>query len=402
MNEVIYWLWLSTSPRIGPRAITELLRYYGSPEKMFFSPVGEITRLLPRNIQGAEELEKRDLDAAKRIFERCDSNGIDVVTLNEELYPERLRNIHLPPAVIYVRGKLGDVDSDPAVAIIGTRKSTPYGFKMAVRMGYEISKCGGTVVSGLTQGIDAAGAEGALRAGGRVVAVLGTPHELDRSRFSDDIVMKGAIVSEYPPGTKPYGSFFRARNRITSGLSLGTVVIEAPIKSGTRLFVTEAADQGKEIFAVPGRADMRSSEGNNLLLKEGAKPVTDGWDVMSEFAGAYPNKVRRVVFEHTDGLFPVAEKAYPKPSVSAEPEKKVVDKAPDEAYIDLKKQLEGLSPDQLRIIQTMDGGSVHVDSIIDKCSLAPAKVLAELTLLQIKGYVRQESGKRFTLNIKMK
>ena len=100
MNDVIYWLWLSTSPRIGPRAITSLLKYYGSPEEMYFSPVGEITRLLPRNIEGAEELEKRDLDEAKRIFEKCDNTGIDVVTMNEDIYPERLRNIHLPPAVI--------------------------------------------------------------------------------------------------------------------------------------------------------------------------------------------------------------------------------------------------------------------------------------------------------------
>ncbi len=402
MNEVIYWLWLSTSPRIGPRAITELLRYYGSPEKMFFSPAGEITRLLPRNIDGAEELEKRDLDAAKRIFEKCDACGIDIVTLGEELYPERLRNIHLPPAVIYVKGKLADIDSEPAVAIIGTRKASPYGYKMGVRMGYEIAKCGGTVVSGLTQGIDAAGAEGALRADGRVIGVLGVPHELDRSRFSADIAMKGAVVSEYPPGTKPYGSFFRARNRITSGLSLGAVVIEAPIKSGTRLFVNEAADQGKEIFAVPGPADMRSSEGNNLLLKEGAKPVTNGWDVMSEFAGFYPDKVRRVEFERTDGLLPTVEKVPPKSRFAEPREKKVVDKAPDAAYIDLKKQLESLSESQLKIIESMDGGSVHVDTIIDRCGLAPAKVLAELTLLQIKGYVRQETGKHFSLNIKTK
>ena len=123
---------------------------------------------------------------------------------------------------------------------------------------------------------------------------------------------------------------------------------------------------------------------------------------MSEFAGFYPDKLRRVVFEHADGLFPVAEKAYPKPSVSEEPEKKVVDKAPDAAYIDLQKQLDSLSPSQLKIIGVMDEPSIHVDTVIDRSGLAPAKVLADLTLLQIKGYVRQETGKRFTLNIKMK
>ena len=383
MNDVIYWLWLSTSPRIGPRAITSLLKYYGGPEQMYFAPVG-------------------DLDAAKRIFEKCDNDGIDVITLNEDAYPERLRNIHLPPAVIYVKGKLPNMDAEPVIAVIGTRKATPYGIKMGMRMGYEIAKCGGTVISGLTVGIDSAAAEGALMADGRVIGVLGLPHELDKSRFSRDVIMRGALISEYAPGTKPYSSFFRARNRITSGLSLGVTVIEAPLKSGTRLFVNEAADQGKEVFAVPGNADQPNCEGTNLLIKEGAKPVTNGWEVVSEFAALYPNKVRKVEFEMPSGVVPKSE-AKPKKEPRAEKrEKKVVDKAPDAAYIDLQKQLDSLSPSQLKIVGAMDGPSVHVDTIIERSGLVPAKVLADLTLLQIKGYVRQETGKRFSLNIKMK
>ncbi len=402
MNDVIYWLWLSTSPRIGPRAISSLIKYYGSPEQMYFAPVGEITRLLPRNIEGAEELEKRDLDAAKRIFEKCDNTGIDVITLNEDSYPERLRNIHLPPAVIYVKGKLPDMDAEPAIAVIGTRKASPYGIKMGMRMGYEIAKCGAVVISGLTVGIDSAAAEGALMADGRVVGVLGLPHELDKSRFSGDVVMHGALISEYAPGTKPYSSFFRARNRITSGLSLGVAVVEAPLRSGTRLFVNEAADQGKEIFAVPGNADLPNCEGTNLLIKEGAKPVTNGWEIVSEFASLYPDKIRKAEFEMSGGVIPKPS-AKPKKEPRAEKcAKKVIDKAPDAAYIDLQKQLESLSPGQLKIIGAMEEEAVHVDTIIERSGLAPAKVLAELTLLQIKGYVRQETGKRFTLNIKMK
>ena len=402
MNDVIYWLWLSTSPRIGPRAISSLIKYYGSPEQMYFAPLGEITRLLPRNIEGAEELEKRDLDAAKRIFEKCDNTGIDVITLNEESYPERLRNIHLPPAVIYVKGKLPDMDAEPAIAVIGTRKASPYGIKMGMRMGYEIAKCGAVVISGLTVGIDSAAAEGALMADGRVVGVLGLPHELDKSRFSNDVVMHGALISEYAPGTKPYSSFFRARNRITSGLSLGVAVVEAPLKSGTRLFVNEAADQGKEIFAVPGNADQPNCEGTNLLIKEGAKPVTNGWEIVSEFAALYPNKIRKAEFEMSAGVLPKSAAKPEKEPRAEKCAKKVVDKAPDAAYIDLQKQLESLSPGQLKIIAAMEEETVHVDTIIERSGLAPAKVLAELTLLQIKGYVRQETGKRFTLNIKMK
>lgn len=402
MSDVIYWLWLSTSPRIGPRAISALLKYYGSPKNMYLAPLGEITRLLPRNIEGAEELEKRDLDAAKRIFEKCDDTGIDIITMNEDVYPERLRNIHLPPAVIYVKGRLGDIDNEPAIAVIGTRKATPYGVKMGMRMGYEIAKCGAAVVSGLTAGIDSAAAEGALLADGRVIGVLGLPHELDKSRFSKDVAMRGALISEYAPGTKPYSSFFRARNRIASGLSLGVAVVEAPLKSGTRLFVNEAAEQGKEIFAVPGNADQPNSEGTNLLIKEGAKPVTDGWEVVSEFSSAYPGKIRRVEFDMPGGVLPRAAEKPKKASHDEKSTKKVVDKATEAAYIDLKKQLEGLSPEQIKIVGAMDETGVHVDTIIERTQLAPARVLADLTILQIKGYVRQETGKRFTLNINMK
>lgn len=402
MNDVIYWLWLSTSPRVGPRAISSLLKYYGSPEQMYFAPVGEITRLLPKNIEGAEELEKRDLDEAKRIFEKCDNTGIDVITMNEDIYPERLKNIHLPPAVIYVKGKLPDIDSEPAVAVIGTRKATPYGIKMGMRMGYEISKCGAAVISGLTMGIESAATEGALLADGKVIGVLGLPHELDKSRFSQDVVMHGALISEYAPGTKPYSSFFRARNRITSGLSLGVAVIEAPLKSGTRLFVNEAADQGKEIFAVPGNADQPNCEGTNLLIKEGAKPVTNGWEVVSEFAAMYPNKIRKVEFDMPSGVIPKAAAPEKKYKKTPKAPKKIVDKASDAAYIDLQKQLESLNPSQLKIIEAINEPSMHVDTIIERSGIAPAKVLAELTILQIKGYVRQEAGKRFTLNIKMK
>lgn len=397
MEDVIYWLWLSTSPRIGPRAITSLLKYYGSPKNMYLAPLGEITRLLPRNIEGAEELERRDLDAAKRILEKCDDSGIDVITIDEPSYPERLRNIHLPPAVIYVKGKLPDMDAEPAIAVIGTRKATPYGIKMGMRMGYEIAKCGATVISGLTAGIDSAAAEGALLADGKVIGVLGLPHDKDKSRFSAEVAMRGALISEYAPGTKPYSSFFRARNRITSGLSLGVTVIEAPLKSGTRLFVSEAADQGKEIFAVPGNADQPNCEGTNLLIKEGAKPVTNGWEVVCEFASAYPNRLRHVEFDMPRGVLPTSQEKPKNPPKAEKTQKKVVDKADEAAYIDLKKQLDDLSPSQVKIVGAMDETSMHVDTIIERTALAPAKVLADLTLLQIKGYVRQETGKRFTL-----
>lgn len=402
MSAVKYWLWLSTAPRLGPRAIDALLRYYGSPEKIFFAPVGEISRLLPKRIGGAEELEKRDLGVADRILEKCDIQGINIITLEDAAYPNRLKNIFSPPAVLYVKGTLPAIDEEAAIAVIGTRNASPYGIKMGRRMGYEISKCGGLVISGLTAGVDSAAAEGALLASSKCIGVLGLPHELDKSRFGEEIAVRGALVSEYPPGTKPYSSFFRARNRISSGLSLGVVVVEAPLRSGTRLFVNEAAEQGKEIFVVPGNADSENCEGTNAMLKEGAKPVTDGWEVVSEFAMLYPNKVKKVPFEMPSAWPIRPEKEREKEPSAEKRTKKVIDKPDDSAYIDLQKQLESLSPSQLKIVGVMDKASMHVDDIISLSGFSPAKVLADLTLLQIKGYVTQSSGKRFTLNIKTK
>lgn len=391
MSAIKYWLWLSTAARLSPKTKKALLMHYGGPEEMYFAPVGEISRLTGAGTEGVETLEKRDLDAALRIIDKCDSQGIRILTVQDAMYPDRLKNVYSPPSVLYIKGELPAVDDEAAIAVVGTRDATPYGMKMGMKLGYEICRCGGIVVSGLTRGIDAAGAEGALRAGGRCIGVLGTAHEQAKGRLAEDIAARGALISEYPPGTEQYRSFFRARNRIAAGLSVGVVVVEAPEHSGARLFANEAADQGKEIFAVPGNADAASCAGTNALLKEGAKPVTEGWDILCEFAAMYPSR-----------LSEVGDMKAPEPVPAEKTTKKAVDKTEKSDYIDLKKQLEGLSETQMKIVSLMTEPSVQVDELIAKSGLSPAKVLSDLTLLQLKGYVSQEKGKRFTLNIKAK
>lgn len=402
MSAIKYWLWLSTSARLSPRARTVLLDYYGSPEAMFSAPQGEITRLLGNRADGADALEKRDLDEAMRIIDICGSQGIKLLTIQDADYPERLKNIYAPPSILYVKGKLPTIDEEAAIAVIGTRKASPYGIKMGRKLGFEIASCGGVVVSGLTAGVDAAAAEGALLADGRCVGVLGVPHEQCRGRLYDELAVRGALVSEYPPGTEPYRSFFRARNRIAAGLSVGVTVVEAPMQSGTRLFVDEATEQGKEIFAVPGNADNINCAGSNAMLKDGAKAVTNGWDVLSEFELRFPDKLRKVDAQMPSG-WQKTEKSEDKKSPAIQKRtKKVIDKPESTEYIDLKKQLENLSQSQISIISAMNSSSMHVDDIIESTGFSPARVLADLTILQLKGYVSQESGKRFTLNITTK
>lgn len=399
MPAVKQWLWLSAAG-VSPRAKGALLRHYGSAEAAFYAPEGDFTAVEGLSKTEAEVLERRDLSRCEAIAGACARQGLSIVTMQDAAYPKRLKNIFAPPPVLYVLGRLPDVDANAPVAVIGTRGASPYGLKMGREIAYQIVRCGGLVVSGLTHGIDAAAARGALLAGGPVLGVLGVPHERESGPLARDVAAAGCLISEYPPGTQPKPHFFRERNRIAAGLSVGVVVVEAPEKSGTRLFALEALEQGKELFAVPGNADAENSAGAIALIKEGARLVTCGREVMAEFAPLYPDKVR------LSGELPPPEQAPPappesraKPGPKPEPEQKTVDKGQQGGYIDWKEQLAALTADQLKIVSAIGADAAHIDDIIEATGLPTATVLAQLTVLEIKGYVRREAGKRLALNI---
>ena len=399
-----YWLWLS-SAEVSTRAKAAIVNHYGSAEAAFYAPEGEFKTVKGLTVPEAALLERRDTGRAAQIAEACDRQEIRIVTMQDAAYPKRLRNIFDPPPVLYVQGRLPDVDENALVAVIGTRKPSVYGLRMCQDLSYQIACCGGIVVSLLTQGIDREAAKGALLAGGKCIGVLGTPHEQEKSALAKEVAANGALISEYAPGTEKQNHFFRERNRVAAGISLGVVVVEAPEKSGTRLFVMDAIDQGKEIFAVPGNADAENSAGALALLKEGAKLVTSGAEVMSEFEGLYPETI------HLSHKLPL-EKG--RKAVRLEPtvvlarekrqpvEQKSVDKENTKGYIDWKEQLAALSETQLQIVTAIDKNSSHIDDIIEATGLSTATVLAQLTVLEIKGYVRREAGRRFALNIAKK
>ncbi len=393
-----HWVWLSGVSLASPKARAALCSFYGGAEQAFHAPAGDFRRVPGLTESEASLFEQRDLGTADRILADCERAKIDIVTLQDARYPDRLKNIFAPPVVLYLKGRLPDVDDIPSVAVIGTRKATPYGLKMGRDIAFEIVRCGGIVVSGLTEGIDRAAARGCLLAGGTCIGVLGTCHgsEGDLSR---DVIASGALVSEYPPGTPPMRKFFRERNRVSSGLSHAVCVVEAPEKSGSLFFVQEALEQGREVFAVPGNADAVNSAGTITLLKQGARPAVCGWDVMEDFAAVYPNSIHRpksrVLPDNGAG-----EAAGPAPA--AEPgaeEKKEIDKENPAGYIDWKEQLAGLNAEQLQIISAIGRGETHIDDIIETTNLSAAKVLSQLTILEIKGYVRRAAGRRIVLNV---
>ena len=375
-----------------------LLRRYGDAEAVYFAPRGEAQSLGLISGSEAKALEEHSLSAASRVLGECERQGLQIITQADAAYPRRLRTIPAPPPVLYVKGRLPAMDELAAVAVIGTRRATPYGVKMSRNLAFGVIRCGGAVISGLTAGIDTAAADGALLAGGPCIAVLGTAHEKDRSRLAPDVIAHGALVSEYAPGTPDFRSHFRERNRIAAGLSVGVVVVEAPEKSGALLFAAEANEQGREIFAVPGNADAPNSVGTIALMQEGAKPVSGAWDVMVEFEGLYPGLHRAEETRAPQPIPLVAER----PAEPVAESKISIDKPEGRGYIDLREQLSQLTQEQLQIISAIDKGSSHIDDIIEETGLGTAKVLAQLTVLEIKGFVRREAGRRMTLNIAKK
>ncbi|MEA4813675.1 MAG: DNA-processing protein DprA [Oscillospiraceae bacterium] len=423
MSSLKYWVWLSALTGLRPKRRFELLDTFGDPEKVYFAEDRLLREKLSFSDSELRLVADRGLSKAESILEGCRTEGVHILCFQDAAYPARLKNIIDPPVVLYVKGKLPAIDEEAAVGVVGTRKATPYGIKMARKLGYEIAGSGGLVVTGLAEGIDSSAAEGALRAGGAVIGVLGCAIDEVFPKWNDvlygDVEISGALVSEYPPGEPMSRRYFPERNRIISGLSLGVAVIEAPIKSGALITASLALEQGREVFAVPGNADATNCAGSNELIREGARLVSAGWDILEDFAPQFSGKLsvpgsrKSEVLAHREPAEPVfyeakrAEQPYKTPpetgrgfaKLRVRTDRKKVDNPVKREYIDLREQLSGLSERQLRIVSVMNDRPVHIDDIIEQTELKAPEVLSELTLLQIKGYVSQENGKRFSLNI---
>jgi DNA processing protein len=277
---------LSMVPGVGPRIRMALLERFGSPGEVLAADAGQLREVsgvgpkLTHLILSAEELIDVDREIAI-----CQENGLEIITDADKSFPRMLREIHDPPSVLFVRGQLKEQDA-VAVGIVGTRHATQYGLRQAHRLGSSLARAGVTVVSGLARGVDAAAHRGALEAGGRTIAVLASgvlniyPPEHDK--LAAEIALSGALVSEAPPNAQPQAGMFPQRNRLISGLSLGVVIVEAAQRSGALITARLAGEQGREVFAVPGHVDSRTSQGCHRLIRDGAKLVETIDDVLEE------------------------------------------------------------------------------------------------------------------------
>lgn len=391
-KDLVFWIWLSSLTTLRQKARVALWEEYGSPERIWNAAAASNLSFKGMTQSDRNIISSRNLDDAAEILSNCARQGISVIPMSSPDYPERLKNIYCPPFVLYVKGILPPVDELPVISVIGTRKASTYGLKMGRQLAFDISKSGALIVSLLTAGIDSSAAEGALLAGNGCIGVLGTPHEGEKSSLVDEIAVNGAVISEYPPGAGRNRSYFRERNRIAAGLSLGVVVVEAPENSGTAFFVSEALDQGKEIFAVPGNADSENSAGTLRLLRLGATPVGNGWDVLAGYRDVYP-----FLRKNSETVPDYSIQKHGAQDRKNEPAISDTAKSSTSSIIDWRDVKYGLSDDQLKIVSVLMKGPGSVDSIIVQSEMRAQKVLSQLTILEIKGVVTRSAAKIYQL-----
>jgi DNA processing protein len=350
--ELAYWVAISRVPHIGPARIERLLKRFGSLRAAWQASYAELRAVLdPRPLTEIVALRARF--EPDRELEKLTNLGIRATYPGHRAYPRLLAEISGRPSVLYTRGELTDRD-EAAIGIVGTRRATAYGRQAAERVAGELAAAGVTVISGLARGVDAVAHRAALDAGGRTVAVLGSGPDViyppEHRRLAEQICEAGAIVSELPPGAKPDAQNFPARNRIISGMALGVVVIEAPARSGSLITAGFAADQGREVFVVPGSIFAASSEGTNALLRDGARVIRDGSDILEDL-----------------GLAAGQESA----------------------------TLQGEMPldaDELRLFAVVRSEPQHIDELAEEAGLAAATAAALFLTLELKGLVRNHGA----------
>ncbi len=403
MAALKYWVWLTTLPGLGQRTKLQLLEHFVSPEEIYFAPEEEL--LLAEGVTKTQcaLLADKSLDRAEKVLEDCAKDGQFLLTMDDAAYPARLRNIYDPPLLLYGKGSLPLFDEEVAVTVVGTRSCTPYGVKAASELGYELAKQGALLVSGMAKGIDGEALRGALRAGGFTAAVLGggadVVYPAANRRLYEDIAATGVILSEYPPGTEPRGEHFPVRNRLLSALSVATLVVEAPERSGALITAATALEQGREVFAVPGPFDAPMSRGCNGLIREGAGLVCEAWDVLSFYESRYPHKLRLL-----RAKLPPLPKGAPE-TESGEPAKPVEEAPPAPALpvLDISQDPGGLTDDQIAVLSVLhtDIPTLTDDAAI-LADLPVRRVLSALTVLEIDGYVCRQGARSFLRTVELK
>ena len=369
MNEKLYLLWLISLKGVSDKIALTLHNSYGSYEKVYNLSSQELFKDADITPALKDALSDKSLEKAREILNECEEKGIEILSYFDAEYPRRLKQISNPPAILYVKGVLPDIDNSMTVAVVGSRSPSLYGTQTAQKLAYEMAKAGIIIISGMARGIDSAAHRSALRAEEKTIAVLGcgvdVVYPAENSELKQLIENNGAVISEFPPGTSPLPQHFPSRNRIISGLSCGTLVVEGKATSGSTITARLALDQGREVYCVPGNIDNPLSMGPNLIIRDGGTLITCTDDIITGLTSYYPEIMLKTVL--------------------------------NEEKIDEKK-LKSLSPDQRKIMEILEKtNQKHIDEICFKTGLDVFTVQECMFMLEAEKLVRQLPGRNYIL-----
>jgi len=373
--DIAKWLKLIRADNVGPKTFSKLIVHFGTIDRVLGASVSELTKIEGIGFRSAEQIARtRNRFDARAELELADKLGVWIINLKDKRYPSVLKRIYDPPPVLYIKGSLIKKDN-LAIAVVGSRRCSLYGQEQASRFSHLLSSAGFTICSGMARGIDTAAHHGALSAGGRTIAVQGCglanifPPE--NKKLFERIAESGGCISELPLSFEPKSENFPPRNRIIAGLSLGTIVVEAGLRSGALITARMAMENNREVMAVPGKIDSPLSKGAHRLIKQGATLIESVEDV-TEALGYLGKELKSHV------------------KTEAEKAAKII----DTPLFDIS-QLNLSEPEKL-IYDCLSNEPVHLEQIIAQTDLSPGSISASLVALQLKGIVRQLPGSLFS------
>ena len=404
MNYDLYWVWLSLGLSAGASCLDLVTYFEWNPYEIYGSTFNEIFSLNVLNKKRVEKIKSFPIEKAEEILRVSKENGWKIITPSSEYYPQNLLHLQDLPLVLYVQGDETVLTNEMSVSVVGARKASDYGRAVARALSSAMASLGFTIVSGGALGIDSAAHQGAIDENGKTICVLGcglgTKYLMENQPLRDKIISHGALITEFPPRTVASKTTFPLRNRIISGLTLGTVVVEAGEKSGSLITARLAAEQGRDVFAVPGDLVSSSFLGTNNLIRNGATPVFSLNDVLEEYCYRFFDKLNNETRLPDDEIMRRAQEYLLANEVKEEvkkeepkekkvKEEKVVTKKPAPSY---------LTPNALKVYELIENEPIHVDEITNICKLSTEATLSALTELEIYGLITQISGRRYKIN----
>lgn len=397
-----YWLWLQCALGAGAKT-DELLAYFGDPEKMYNAGSNEwrLSGLMTdRKINALKSISPSETGG---IFRECKAKGYSIITPDNANYPERFKQLSDMPLVLYTMGDASVLKDTVSIGVVGTRDASNYGIETAQKLSFSLASCGVTIVSGGALGIDSEAHAGAMLAKGRTAAFLGCGLSYDylkeNASLRRAITKYGAVISEYAPFTPASRTTFPIRNRLISGLTLGTLVIEAGVKSGSLITANYALEQGKDVFAVPGDIVRSSFDGANHLIKNGAKPVFSAMDILSEYEYLYGDLIDFSKANVSLSQIPYVEYRKKTRETVAREKAPIQQKTVEQEIkkIEKKELDDSYSLEAKKVYSVLNENPTHIDDILRQTSLKMSDVLSALTELELMGDVKQTEGKKYSI-----